>query len=657
MNPIKMMGLIRSEVRVPILAAIMLAALVGAVVLLGPAQAAPVHAQESNIVADCEFWATNPGEGDNYRVTISAEDENAHIAGWWHTVAHPATSSVPGAAAAGQDYVDVQYQWQEGRGSVTGEFSTIEDGYAERLELLTIRFENALEGGEDVECEIAIWDDDVGVIEVNITSSPADGHTYRTGETIEIALTFNRHTKVRGEVLLDLRLGDASDASRRVARYHRHTGAIVYFRYQVRPGDFDDNGISLDGGYIDEDGEAHGIGGSGRVLPSGDYRYDSFSPWWHGIGDQAGHKVSGSRVAITATEIVSTPASGDTYGVGDTIEISATFNGEVNVVSGDNPGLGLWVGSNWRSAFYLRGSGTDTLVFGYTVRAGDSDGNGISMDGGYQDENGRWHNFINHSNIIATGTTITPDRAYPGLPHNPAHKVDAVKPTISSATVAANGATVTIAFTEDIQVSPLLQWFIDNEGTRGVPYFVNAVLNVEVNNTWPTFTGATVSGNTATLTLQTPVSSGESVEVRYDGVFANAVPGVLMDMIGNAMTNFPATAATNNSTVTAHSGAGNVVLGSRELTITEGNSSSYTVKLGSQPSGDVTVAIASNAPSNVTISETGLTFTPDNWDTAQTVTVSSTADDKGYGYWVGIRHTASGSGFTGEDTLRVLMEE
>ncbi len=235
--------------------------------------------------------------------------------------------------------------------------------------------------------------------------------------------------------------------------------------------------------------------------------------------------------------------------------------------------------------------------------------------------------------------------------------MDAVKPTISSATVAANGATVTIAFTEDIQVSPLLQWFIDNEGTRGVPYFVNAVLNVEVNNTWPTFTGATVSGNTATLTLQTPVSSGESVEVRYDGVFANAVPGVLMDMIGNAMTNFPATAATNNSTVTAHSGAGNVVLGSRELTITEGNSSSYTVKLGSQPSGDVTVAIASNAPSNVTISETGLTFTPDNWDTAQTVTVSSTADDKGYGYWVGIRHTASGSGFTGEDTLRVLMEE
>lgn len=229
-----------------------------AATLIAVGQIPPARAQEGNIVGDREFWATNPDEGENSSVTISADDgeEDALISGWWQTVAHPATTNIPGSATVGQDYVEVRSQWQEGRGSVTGEFSTIEDHYAERLELLTIRFQNALEGGKDVECEISIWDDDVGVIEVDITSSPADGHAYRVGETIETALTFNRHAEVSGEVLLDLRVGDASDASLRAAQYHRYTGAFVYFPYEVRPGDSDSNGISLDGGYIDDDGEA-----------------------------------------------------------------------------------------------------------------------------------------------------------------------------------------------------------------------------------------------------------------------------------------------------------------------------------------------------------------------------------------------------------------
>ena len=55
-----------------------------------------------------------------------------------------------------------------------------------------------------------------------------------------------------------------------------------------------------------------------------------------------------------------------------------TFNTDV-VVEGDvsvDLHLGL-VDDNWdeaeRKATYLRGSGSDTLVFGYTVRSGDMD--------------------------------------------------------------------------------------------------------------------------------------------------------------------------------------------------------------------------------------------------------------------------------------------
>ena len=126
---------------------------------------------------------------------------------------------------------------------------------------------------------------------------------------------------------------------------------------------------------------------------------------------------------ITHIDIISEPArDNDTYGVGEVIEIEATFSTDVDVDG--NPGLGLWVGSNWRSAGYSRGSGSDTLVFGYTVQSGDSDCDGISMDGGYKDSSGTWHNFLNHTAVTATGTDTVAYRFYSGIGHQSGHRVD-----------------------------------------------------------------------------------------------------------------------------------------------------------------------------------------------------------------------------------------
>ena len=131
---------------------------------------------------------------------------------------------------------------------------------------------------------------------------------------------------------------------------------------------------------------------------------------------------------ITDVEVTSSPGRGDTYGVGETIEISATFSTTVDV--NGTPSLGLWVGRNWRAANYLRGSGTDTLVFGYTVRSEDSDSDGMRMDGGWQDSNGAWHNFVNHTTVTASGILgadggpVTAYRVYRGLGDQSGHKVD-----------------------------------------------------------------------------------------------------------------------------------------------------------------------------------------------------------------------------------------
>ena len=70
------------------------------------------------------------------------------------------------------------------------------------------------------------------------------------------------------------------------------------------------------------------------------------------------------------------------------------------------------------------------------------------------------------------------------------------------------------------------------------------------------------------------------------------------------------------------------------LTVTEGDAAgaSYTVKLTSQPAGDVTIAISGHAGTDLTLSGTTLTnnvltFTDQNWGTVQTVKVTAGEDD------------------------------
>ena len=63
------------------------------------------------------------------------------------------------------------------------------------------------------------------------------------------------------------------------------------------------------------------------------------------------------------------------------------------------------------------------------------------------------------------------------------------------------------------------------------------------------------------------------------------------------------------------------------LTVPEGGDNSYTVVLDTQPSADVTVTISGHAGTDVTLDNTSLTFTSDNWNVAQTVTVSAAQDD------------------------------
>ena len=106
-----------------------------------------------------------------------------------------------------------------------------------------------------------------------------------------------------------------------------------------------------------------------------------------------------------------------------------------------------------------------------------------------------------------------------------------------------------------------------------------------------------------------------------------------------------------------------LVVSRASLMVGEGESSSYTVKLDTEPTASVTVTISGHAGTDLTLSaatltNNALTFTAANWNTAQTVTVAAGHDDDGIPDAATLTHTASGGGYAGlTDELSVTVTD
>ena len=119
------------------------------------------------------------------------------------------------------------------------------------------------------------------------------------------------------------------------------------------------------------------------------------------------------------TEIVSTPANGDTYLLGENIDIALTFNTPVYVPEGESS-IGIQVGDVAGLAAYQSGSFTTRLIYRYQVQMGEADANGISVDEGGPDSG-----FVGFVPTLVGSLGLWPvDRYYPGVDDDPGHKVD-----------------------------------------------------------------------------------------------------------------------------------------------------------------------------------------------------------------------------------------
>ncbi|GGS95446.1 glycoside hydrolase family 48 protein [Streptomyces cinerochromogenes] len=113
-------------------------------------------------------------------------------------------------------------------------------------------------------------------------------------------------------------------------------------------------------------------------------------------------------------------------------------------------------------------------------------------------------------------------------------------------------------------------------------------------------------------------------------------------LVAKAYDSLGASAASTPVGITVASGPA-VVASPGQLGVQQGKSGTFAVKLSTQPSANVTVSTA-RTDGNTGLSVTGgssLTFTPSNWNTAQTVTI--TADSSGTG---SATFTASATGHT-----------
>ena len=120
---------------------------------------------------------------------------------------------------------------------------------------------------------------------------------------------------------------------------------------------------------------------------------------------------------------------------------------EVVIVTG-TPRLQLNIGGTLVQANYVSGSGTNTLLFNYTIVAGNTDANGISINANALTLNGGTIRDASNNNAVLTAGTVADNANF---------LVDTTGPNVqsvtSSPTLGNTGATstITIVFSEAVQ--------------------------------------------------------------------------------------------------------------------------------------------------------------------------------------------------------------
>ncbi|WP_291588604.1 DUF4347 domain-containing protein [Comamonas sp. UBA7528] len=204
-----------------------------------------------------------------------------------------------------------------------------------------------------------------GVVPVVASVSvPFDG-TYIVGQNLDFTVNFSENMLVdtTGGVP---RIAVTLDTGGTVyAEYVSGSGgSALVFRLIVASGQLDSNGVILGSTVQLNGGSIRDTAGNDTVVTL------------NGVASTAHVNVDGVVPTVTS---VTTPLDGN-YKAGDVLTFTVNAS-EALQIGGLPPRLVLDVGGVTRYATYVSGSGSNALVFQYTVLAGHNDGNGIEVNG------------------------------------------------------------------------------------------------------------------------------------------------------------------------------------------------------------------------------------------------------------------------------------
>ena len=408
---------------------------------------------------------------------------------------------------------------------------------------------------------------------ISITSNAVNNnHYYVKNDTIRVNVTFSEKVAVTGTPQLTLKIGTKD----KTASYKRLTVTqmALVFEYDVAAGDVDMDGISIEASKLSlNSGTIKDLAGNAATLTHS------------ALATQASHKVDTISPTVSKVKITSTAGVDDAYKTGDTIKATLTFSETVNVTG--TPQLTLKIGAvNKVASYTTTGSTTTKLVFAYTVAAGDTDTDGISIEANQL--------ALNSGTIkdpAGNAATLTHD----ALDADSNHQVDTTAPTVATNGISITSTAtnnyysvndtiqVTMTFSEKVEVTgtPQLTLKIGTEdraadyesgtGTKKLvfEYTVGGSdtdtdgISIETNKL--ALNGGTITdipGNTATLTHSALATQSSH---KVDGV----APVIVTDGIGITSTGAPYTAGeTIQATVTFSENVN--VTGTPQLTLTIG---------------------------------------------------------------------------------------
>lgn len=342
---------------------------------------------------------------------------------------------------------------------------------------------------------------------VNTVTLPAD-NTYVIGDELLFVVNFSEPVTVTGTTsYLPIQIGSAAVN----ATFLSATGSTATYHYIIPAGQQDTDGIGV--GQL-QSATIKDIAGNDAVL--------TFTP-----GSTAGILVDAVTPVVTNVAVTA-----GYYNAGKNIDLTVTW--PENVVVTGTPQISLLIGSTIQPAKYISGSGSNTLVFRYTVQAGENDANGINI--GSTIQSGTIKDLAGNTADLTIHYTTTPGIVY----------VDTKAPVVLSVTGPANGTykagdvlTFMITTDESITIAtagaaPLLQVIIGSTAVNATLTGNTLTFSYTVVDGQSDLDGVSLATSLTTAIGKITDQAGNDLDPLLNNVAA--LTGVLVDAVAPVVT-------------------------------------------------------------------------------------------------------------------------